>query len=293
MHQDVLKQIRRLQLLAKRIVRTSFGGEYRSAFKGMGLSFEEVREYQPGDEIRLIDWNVTARMDQTFIKRYVEERELTILLLVDLSAGMRFGSAATTKRQVAAELTAVLAFAAVLHHDRIGLLTFTDRIEATIRPAKGSRPVLRLLRTILHAKPTGRETNLTAALEAVNKLQKRRAVIFVISDFQDESPERLLKRTALRHDVIAVRIDDELERAWPAVGLVRVQDPETDAMTVIDTDLTAFRTAFAAQADAQRSRFEKVAAEAGVDIIDAATDGRHFEVLLRFFRTRRRRRERQ
>jgi uncharacterized protein (DUF58 family) len=287
---DVLKQLRRLHLRARRAVRTLFGGEYQSAFKGAGLAFDEVREYLPGDDVRTLDWNVTARMGQPFVKRYVEERELTVLLVTDASASLRFGTGTSAKRGVAAELAAVVAFAAVGNNDRVGLISFTDRVETFVRPAKGGRHAVRLLRQVLFPTPAGRGTDLTAALDYLNRVQRRRAVVFLFSDFLGSGYERSLRRAARSHDLITVRVTDPREEAWPAAGLVRLEDAETGRQAVIDTSSSRFRTAFAEQASERRAAFRKLVRGAGVDAIEATTDGTHFDALTRFFRMRDRRR---
>src|SRR3954469_6015410 len=212
---DVLRQVRRLHLRARRGVQTLLGGEYRSAFKGAGLSFEEVREYQPGDDVRTIDWNVTARVGHPFIKRFVEERELTLLLVVDVSASTRFGTGVLTKRAAAAELAALLALCAVSNNDRVGLLAFTSEVERFVPPNKGPRHVLRLLRDILAFEPKKTGTDLAAALDYVVKVQRRRAIVFAISDFLGADYDRAFRRAARKHDLIAVRTSDPRERDWP------------------------------------------------------------------------------
>jgi uncharacterized protein (DUF58 family) len=287
---EVMRQIRRLQLRARRAVRTLFGGEYRSAFKGAGLSFEEVREYQPGDDVRSIDWNVTARMGTAFVKRYAEERELTVVLMVDFSASRLFGTGATTKRAVSAELATVLAFAAVTHNDRVTLLGFTDAIERHVRPGKGTRHALRVLREVLYFEPRSTRTDLTGCLDSLNALHRRRAIVFLVSDFLDTGYDDAFKRTARRHDLIAVRTSDARELDWLAAGLLRLEDAETGEQAAIDTDNDAFRTQFAAQSAERRAAFDRLARAARVDVIDATTDGKHFDALLQFFRTRERRR---
>jgi uncharacterized protein (DUF58 family) len=287
---DVLRQVRRLHLRARRAVQTVLGGEYRSAFKGAGLSFEEVRAYQPGDDVRTIDWNVTARTGQPFIKRFVEERELTLLLVVDVSASQRFGTGPTTKRAAAAELAALLSLAAAGNNDRVGLVAFSTEVERFVRPDKGPRHVLRLLRDILAFEPEHKGSDLAAALDFVNKVQRRRAVVFLLSDFLGTGYERAFRRAARKHDLVAVRTSDPRERTWPAAGLVRLEDAETGKQLVIDSGSRRFREAFAARAAARDAAFLKLARGAGADVIEAGTDGRHFDALLGFFRARDRRR---
>lgn len=287
---EVLRQVRRLQLRARRAVRTLLGGEYRSAFKGAGLSFEEVREYQPGDDVRAIDWNVTARIGHPFVKRYAEERELTVVLMADLSASLRFGTGAGTKRAAAAELAAVLALAAVTHNDRVGLIGFTDRVERYVRPDQGSRHALRVLRDVLFFEPRHRGTDLGAALDYLNKVHRKRAIVFLFSDFLAGGSDDSFRRAARRHDLIAVRTSDPLERSWPDAGLVQLEDAETGRQVLVDAGDRRFRERFAARVAARRGAFTKLARSAGVDLIDVSTDGRHFDALHRFFRQRDRRR---
>src|SRR5437764_3254436 len=203
---DVLLQIRRLQLFARRAVEDLLGGEYHSVFKGTGIAFEEVREYQPGDDIRSIDWNVTARMGHPFIKRFIEERELTVLLVVDGSGSQQFGTRLQQKREVAAELAAVLAFSAISNNDKVGLVEFTDRVERFVPPRKGTRHVLRLIRDVLFFQPGHRGTSLREGLDFLNRVLHRRSVVFLLSDFLDRGYDKSLKRTGRRHDLVAVRI---------------------------------------------------------------------------------------
>ena len=287
---EVMRQVRRLQLRARRSVQTLLGGEYRSAFKGTGLSFEEVREYQPGDDVRSIDWNVTARIGHPFVKRYAEERELTVVLMADLSASLRFGTGAVTKRTAAAELAAVLAFAAVTHNDRVGLLGFTDRVERYVRPDKGPRHALRVLRDVLFFEPGRKGTDLAAALDHLNKAHRRRAIVFLFSDFLGVGYEDQFRRAARRHDLIAVRLTDPRESEWPAAGLVQVEDAETGRQVLVDTSDRRFRAQFAARGTERREGFTRLARSAQVDVIEATTGGDHFDALLRFFRLRERRR---
>ena len=287
---DVLRQVRRLHLRARRLVQTLLGGEYHSAFKGAGLSFEEVREYQPGDDVRTIDWNVTARTGHPFIKRYVEERELTLLLVVDLSASQKFGTGMLTKRAAAAELAALLALCAVSNNDRVGLVGFTSEVERFVAPNKGPRHVLRLLRDILAFDPKKAGTDLAAALDYVVKVQRRRAIVFALGDFHGTGHEKAFRRAARKHDLIAVRTADARERDWPAAGLVRLQDAETGRQVLVDTGDRGVRERFAAAAAARAAAFTRLARGAQADLIEVGTDGNHFDALLAFFRRRDRRR---
>jgi uncharacterized protein (DUF58 family) len=287
---EVLRQIRRLQLKARRAVEDLLGGEYHSVFKGAGLAFEEVREYQPGDDIRAIDWNVTARMGHPFIKRFIEERELTVLLAVDCSASHLFGANAQQKREVAAELAAVLAFSAVSNNDRVGLVQFTDRIERFVPPAKGARHVLRLIRDVLFHQPPRAGTSLREGLNFINRVQRRRAVVFLFSDFLDDGYELSFKRAARRHDLIAVRVTDPREEELPPVGFLQVEDAETGERVLVDTASRQVRDAYRSAAVGRREVVHQLARASGTDVIDVSTDGDHLEALVRFFRLRERRR---
>jgi uncharacterized protein (DUF58 family) len=286
---DVLRQVRRLHLRARRLVQTLLGGEYHSAFKGAGLSFEEVREYQPGDDVRAIDWNVTARMGHPFIKRYTEERELTVILLVDCSGSQNFGTQRQPKREVAAELAALLAFCAVANNDKVGLLAFTDRVERYLPPRKGTSHVLRLIRDVLFFQPEHRGTSLREALEFLNRVQHRRAIVFLLTDFQDQGHERVLRRTGRRHDLIAVHIGDPREEELPSVGLLEVQDAETGQRLVVDTGRAAVRQAYAAAAQKRRETVRQLARSARIDLVEVSTDGGHLDALVDFFLMRERR----
>src|SRR5438552_6627221 len=250
---DVVRQIRRLHLRARRAVQDLLGGEYHSAFKGAGLAFADVRAYQPGDDVRAIDWNVTARIGQPFLKRFVEERELTVLFLVDASASLAFGSRRQPKREVVAELAALLAFAALHNNDRVGLLHCSDRVEQVVPPRKGTRHAQRLLRDILFYRPMHHGTDLKAALDTLQRIQRRRAVVFLLSDFRATGYERALRLAGRKHDLVAVAVRDPLDEELPNVGLLEVQDAETGEQQLIDTASPAVRSAYA---ETQRRRRE-------------------------------------
>jgi uncharacterized protein (DUF58 family) len=286
---DIVRQVRRLQLRARRAVEDLLGGEYHSVFKGMGIAFEEVREYQPGDDIRTIDWNVTARMGHPFIKRFVEERELTVLLLVDGSGSQQFGTRLQQKREVAAELAAVLAFSAITNNDKVGLISFTDRVERFIPPRKGTRHVLRLIRDVLFFQPQGHGTCLREALDYANRVLHRRSILFLLSDFLDRGYEKALKRSGRRHDLIAVRIGDLREEAMPASGLVELEDAETGRRLLLDTFSSPVRAAYAEAAQKRREALRQLARSSRVDLIEVSTDGGHLDALVRFFQMRERR----
>src|SRR5437764_445755 len=262
---EVVRQIRRLQLRARRAVEDLLGGEYHSGFKGTGLSFEEVREYQPGDDVRSIDWNVTARMGSPFIKRYVEERERTLLLLIDVSGSQSFGTRQQPKRSVAAELAALLGFCAIHNNDRVGLITFTDEVELYVPPAKGTRHALRLIREILFHQANRTGTHLASALDFVQKVQRKRAIVFLMSDFLDSGYEQSLRLAARKHDLTIVRVEDPLEVDLPTVGLLQVEDAETGRQWLIDTSHRPARELYRVQADRRREAVVKLARGAGVD----------------------------
>jgi uncharacterized protein (DUF58 family) len=290
---EVLRQIRRLQLKARRAVEDLLGGEYHSVFKGAGVAFEEVRAYQPGDDVRAIDWNVTARMGHPFIKRFIEERELTVLLAVDCSGSQIFGTRAQQKREVAAELAAVLAFSAVSNNDRVGLVQFTDRVERFVPPRKGARHVLRLIRDVLFHQPRRTRTSLRDGLDFLNRVQRRRAVVFFFSDFLDEGYELSFKRTARRHDLIAVRVADPHEEELPPVGLLGVEDAETGERLLVDTASRRVRDAYREAALRRRESVRQLARSSGTDLIEVSTEGDHLDALVRFFRLRERRQRRR
>ncbi len=286
---EVLRQIRRLHLRARRAVEDQLGGEYHSVFRGAGLAFDEVRAYQPGDDVRSIDWNVTARMGQPFIKRYIEERELTVLLAVDVSGSMCLGTRAQAKRETAAELAAVLAFCAASNNDRVGLVQFTDRIEQYVPPNKGTRHVLRLVRDVLYCTPAGRHTDLGVGLDFIGKLLRRRAVVFLFSDFFDRAYGKNLRRLAQRHDLVAVRLSDPLEEELPTVGLLQMEDAETGEQRLIDTASVAVRETYRRRVAERRDQVLQMLRAAGVDLIEVNTAGGHLDALVRFFRLRERR----
>src|SRR5215468_1204868 len=286
---EVIRQIRRLQLKARRAVEDLLGGEYHSVFKGAGIAFEEVREYQPGDDIRAIDWNVTARMGHPFIKRFIEERELTVFLAVDCSSSHQFGTRAQQKREVAAELAAVLAFSAISNNDRVGLVQFTDRIERFLPPRKGTRHVLRLIRDVLFYQPEHHGTSLREGLDYLNRVLHRRTIVFLLSDFLDEGFEKSFKRTGRRHDLIALRITDPREEELPSVGLLELEDAETGERLLLDTGSRKVREAYRDAAVRRREAVRQLARQARTDLIDASTDGGHLDALIRFFRLRERR----
>jgi len=286
---EVLRQVRRLQLRARRAVEDPLGGAYRSVFKGAGIAFEEVREYQPGDEIRSIDWNVTARMGHPFIKRYIEERELTVLFLMDASASMSFGTINPTKRDVVAEIAALLALCAVSNNDKVGLIVVTTEVERFVPPRKGPRHALRLIRDLFVQSPLLDGTRLQAGFDFLNKVQHRRALVFVFSDFLDLDYERAMRRTARRHDVVAVHVRDPRELEIPEVGLLEVHDAETGNCILIDTSQPDFRAAVQTQRRNRDDAFRQWTRAHNIDVLSASTVGDHLDALMRFFQARERR----
>ena len=283
---EVLRQVKLLELQTRGMVNSLFTGEYRSVFKGQGMEFAEVREYQAGDEVRSIDWNVTARMGRPFVKRYIEERELTVLLAVDLSGSERFGTRGRFKSELASELAAVLAMSAIRNNDRVGAVLFTDRIEHVVPPRKGRRHALRLMRDLLVWEPVGSKTDLPAALEYTMKMLPHKSIIFVVSDFQATDLEHPLKLLAQRHDVVAVTVDDPSEQVLPDIGLARFIDPETGATIDVDTSDVQVRAQFAATVEEELASRRRLLRRLAIDEIPVHTDGSVVEPLIRFFRAR-------
>ena len=286
---EQLKAVRKIQIRTSHLVTDIFAGQYQSVFKGRGMEFAEVRLYQPGDEVRTIDWNVTARTGVPHVKRYAEERELTVMLLVDASASTKFASVRQLKSALAAELGALFAFSAITNNDKVGLVMFSDRIELAVPPRKGTRHVLRVIREVLSLQPQGRGTDLAAALEHLQMVSKRRSVVFVLSDFLDASAERALRVAARRHDVIAVVLDDPRERELPDVGLVELEEAETGERYVVDTSDARLRKAYAETAATARLARDRWLHAANVDKVVITTDRPYAEPLFKFFRMRERR----
>jgi uncharacterized protein (DUF58 family) len=285
---EVAREVRRLEITTRHLVRDIVAGEYSSAFRGRGVEFAEVREYQPGDDVRTIDWNVTARLGSAYVKRYLEERELGVLFVVDRSASEAFGSRLRTKGDLAAEVCAVLAFAAARNNDRVGVLFATDRVERYIPPRKGRRHALRVVSDLLGFAPQGRETNLGAALAALESMLRRRAVLFVVSDFLASEYRNSLARLARRHDLIAIQLSDPRERELPDVGLVNLWDPETGASRCVDTSDERIRDDFRRRGEEFDRRLERTLREQGADLLRLETGRPYAEPLLAFFRQRER-----
>jgi len=287
--EELIKRIRQIQIYTSRAVDASFAGQYESVFKGRGMQFDEVREYMPGDEIRTIDWNVTARTGRPFIKRFVEEREMTVLFAVDLSASGEFGTVSKLKNELAAEFCAVLAFAAAKNNDKVGLLIFTDRIELFIPPKKGSRHILRLIRELLGFTMPKRRTNIPLALDYVAKVLRKRATVFLVSDFIETDFRKPLSLLNKRHDVIAVPVRDRVEIAMPAVGLIEVQDAETGQIMLVDTSSKRFRAQYGDHSSRRFNELKNMLRSINVDLIPIATDKPYINDLIQFFHMRHRR----
>jgi uncharacterized protein (DUF58 family) len=286
-----LRQVRLIELRTRGLVNSVFAGEYRSVFKGQGMEFAEVREYQPGDEVRTIDWNVSARTGRTYVKRYVEERELTVMLAVDCSGSGYFGSTRRFKQELAAEVSALLTMSAVRNNDRVGVLLFSDRVEHVVPPRKGRRHGLRIIRDILVHEPQGRGTDIAGALEFLRgMLTSRHAIIFLLSDLQEEGLERALKLASQRHDLVVATLEDPREGDLPNVGLARFVDPETGATVELDTGDSRVRAVFREAASAERIARRKLLRRLAIDEIPLRTNASYVEALLRFFAARERRR---
>jgi len=286
---ELAKKIRYIEIFTAKAVNDVLAGEYGSVFKGRGMEFDEVREYQPGDEVRTIDWNVTARMGHPYVKRFVEERELTVMFLVDLSASGAFGSVLQTKNEVAAEICALLAFSAIKNNDKVGLIVFTDTVEMFIPPAKGVSHVLRVVRELLNFKPRQVRTDIAAALDYLGKIAARRSVVFLVSDFIGAGYEKALNIVGRKHDLIAVSIEDPRETGMPDVGLVELEDAETGETVVIDTSSAAVRQRYGVLGGERAAQLKGCFRAAGVDHVRIQTDRDHVRELIRFFKTRERR----
>ncbi len=286
---EILKKIRALEIKTKGLVQTVFAGDYHSVFKGRGMNFDEVREYQPGDEIRAIDWNVTARLGTAFVKKFTEERELTVLLVVDVSASGNFGSVSQSKRELAAEVACLIAFSAIRNNDKVGLLLFTDSVELYIPAKKGRSHTLRLIREILFFEPQGRGTDPALALNYLNRVITRRAVVFFISDFQTGDFSRELTISGRRHDFIAVHVQDEREKVLPNVGIITLEDAETGEQIEINTADRSTRAHFSQLAEAQATDLTRTLRRNNIDTITLQTGRDYLPGLRSFFKQRERR----
>lgn len=284
-----MQQIRRIQIRTRHMVNDILAGQYESVFKGQGMEFKEVREYVPGDDIRMIDWNVTARTGHPYVKLLAEERELTVMLLVDMSGSGRFGSVSRFKNELAAELCAVLAFSAIKNNDKVGLIIFTNEVELYVPPSKGRQHVLRVIREVLFFEPRGTRTNIPAALYYLNNVTKRRAVTFLVSDFMADNYEIPLRIAARKHDLIAVTVSDPRETYLPDVGLISVVDAETGKESLVDTSDPRVRKEYARSASEREQLRQEIFRRTRVDAIQVSTDRPYVEAIYRFFRMRERR----
>jgi len=283
---EIIRKVRRIEIRTKRLVNDVFSGEYHSIFKGRGMEFEEVREYQPGDDIRIIDWNVTARYGHPFVKRFTEERELTVMLLVDASSSGEFGTAQRMKGEIAAELCSVLAFSAIKNNDKVGMIIFTDKIEKYIPAKKGSSHVLRLIREVLYFKPEHQRTDINCALEFLGRIIKRRCVVFLVSDFLSSGFEKMLSIANKRHDVIAIKIVDPREIELPNVGFIELEDSETGEQILIDTKDPRVRKSFQDYAISEQGNLDMTFRSIDLDSIQILTDRSYVEPLMAFFKAR-------
>jgi uncharacterized protein (DUF58 family) len=285
-HRELLRRVRQIEIRTRQRVEDLLGGEYHSAFKGRGIEFEEVRPYQVGDDVRTIDWNVTARSGEPFVKLFREERELTVMLLVDLSASQSIGTAGQLKRELIAELGATLAFSAIRNNDKVGLIGFSDRIEKVVPVRKGRRHVLRVIRELLYTEPVSTGTDIAAALEHLNKTTRRRAVVFLISDFQDEGYRRAMTIASRKHDLVPIVVSDPRERSLPNVGLVELFDAETRRRVLVDTSSRRGRKQYEAIVAAGEAQRDELFARLSLDAVHLETDQDIVEPLRRFFRRR-------
>lgn len=283
---EILKKVKRIEIQTRGLVNDIFSGEYHSVFKGRGMEFSEVREYQAGDDIRTIDWNVTARMGHPFVKIFEEERELTVMLVVDVSSSGEFGTVAQMKGEIAAEICALLAFAAIKNNDKVGLIIFTDEVEKFVAPKKGKPHVLRVVRELLYHKPKGKRTNIARALEFLSSVTNRRAVVFLVSDFLNTGYEKALQIANKRHDIVAITLTDPREVELPNVGFLELEDAETGETFLVDTSSLNVRQEFNVQSADTKLTREKLFRSMNVDYIDINTNHSYVEPLIRFFRMR-------
>ncbi|MEP0861272.1 MAG: DUF58 domain-containing protein [Ignavibacterium sp.] len=286
---ELLKQVREIEIRTKGLVNQVFSGEYHSVFKGRGMEFSEVREYQFGDDIRNIDWNVTARFGHPYVKIFEEERELTVIMMVDLSGSLAFGSKEKTKQRIAAEVSAILSFSALKNNDKVGLLLFTDKIEKFVPPRKGRKHVLRIVREVLSFKPEGNQTNLKAALEYLNRAVKKRAIVFLLSDFIDEGFEKILRIVSKKHDLIGLVLEDKREKEIPKIGLVKFVDPETQQESWIDTNSKVFQRNFITYTKQLSERRKFIFRSNKIDSVNIRTGENYIKPLVQFFKLRERR----
>jgi len=283
---EIFKNIRRIEITTRKLVNEIFSGQYSSVFHGLGMEFAGVREYQPGDEIRTIDWNVTARLGHPYVKRFIEERELNVVLCVDASASQWFGTRNKFKSEIAAEVAAVLAFSALKNNDKVGLCIFTNEVEHFISPKKGRQHTLRIMRDILYHKPEGKGTNIESALKYLNRLLRRRSIVFLFSDFKDDGFERALSITNRKHDVIVINITDPLEQKIPAAGFLSLKDAETNERIFLDTSLWDISQRYPKKYAEKAETVDRILKKCGVDHIKLTTGESYVDPLYKFFRSR-------
>jgi len=286
---QIFKNVRQIEIRTKGLVNQLFSGEYHSVFKGRGMEFSEVREYQYGDDVRTIDWNVSARFNRPFVKVFEEERELTVMLLVDMSGSQDFGTTSRRKREIAAELSAVLAFSAIRNNDKVGMTIFTDRIESFVPPKKGRSHILRIIRDILAYNPAGTGTDISAGLEYFNSVTKKRSIAFLVSDFIDDGYQKAMKIAARKHDLIAIQLIDPRERQLPDVGLVKLRDAETGVDRWVDTSSRAVRDGYVLRWEKRNKELQRQFLVSNVDSIVIDVRGGYVQPLVEFFRMRERR----
>jgi uncharacterized protein (DUF58 family) len=283
---EILKKVKRIEIQTRGLVNDVFSGEYHSVFKGRGMDFSEVREYQIGDDIRSIDWNVSARMGHPYVKVFEEERELTVMLLVDVSSSGNFGTFERMKGEIAIEICALLAFSAIKNNDKVGLIIFTDQIEKFVPPKKGKSHVLRVLRELLYHKPQGKGTNIAMALEYLRRVVTRRAVVFLVSDFISENYQKALQIANRRHDLVAITITDPRETELPDVGFIELEDAESGEVILLDTSDVRLRETFSASSSKTIKARDRLLHSMNVDTIDVRTNISYIDPLIRFFRMR-------
>lgn len=288
-HAELFREIRKIEIVTRNLVNDQLAGQYQSVFKGRGMAFDEVRQYQHGDDVRLIDWNVSARMNEPYIKMFVEEREMTVMLLVDVSASESFGTTHQTKARLAAKLAATLAFSAIKNNDRVGLIMFTDRVELFVPPKKGKKHVLRVVSEILRFKPEGRGTDLRVGLDYLGRVAKRRSAAFLISDFIADDWEQSLRMAQSKHDLVPICVTDPREEDLADLGLVYLEDPETGEVTPVDTSSRSVREAYAEEYQARKSAREHLFRKHRIDYITMSTCDEDMSALVNFFRIRARR----
>ncbi|MBN1271451.1 MAG: DUF58 domain-containing protein [Candidatus Aminicenantes bacterium] len=283
---EILKKVKRIEITTRGLVNDVFSGEYHSVFKGRGMDFSEVREYSIGDDIRNIDWNVTARMGHPYVKLFQEERELTVMLMVDVSSSENFGSHEQMKGEIATEICALLAFSAIKNNDKVGLIIFSDRVEKFVPPKKGKTHVLRVIRELLYHKPVSPRTDIAAALDFLNRITRRRSVVFLVSDFLSKDYEKALRVANKRHDLVALTVTDPRELEMPSIGYIELEDAETGEVFLLNTKDRSIRDSFSLEADTQRMEREKMFRSMNIDSIDIYTHQPYVEPLIRFFRLR-------